>query len=281
MYLDSTYDTSLEVQQQYGSKSIDSFFHSICRGRSEDFRRSVMLSRIASSNKRSKPIVVLQTAENMPGRSRNNTRGIPTIDEEKPLADQVGGRNNRKKLPKRPVPNSRTSKPGAPSLSSARTRTGEPRPPRKVHWYHKVEKKRHHRLQDLSPDEKESVWYTENDTKIILAMAKVTVKMMMKGEHCDDVDYCSRGLEGKTPVGSKRRQKNKLRVRKALLEEQEIQREEGVNDPEYLAQVSIKYSADVVQQAHDTALEDERVIQEYLSIRDDDCLPIPPTRMKR
>lgn len=152
---------------------------------------------------------------------------------------------------------------------------------KRVHWNHKVEKKRHYRVQDLSPEEREAVWYTEGDTKIILAMAKVTVKMMMKGEPCDDIDYCSRGLEGKTPTGSKKRQKNKLRVRKSLLEEQEIQREEGVLDPDYLAQVSIKYSKDVVAEAHNVALRDERNIQEYLSFSDGDFSPMQPRRMKR
>mmetsp|Transcript_2883 Transcript_2883/g.4587 ORF Transcript_2883/g.4587 Transcript_2883/m.4587 type:complete len:227 (+) Transcript_2883:1-681(+) len=152
-----------------------------------------------------------------------------------------------------------------------------------VRWNHRVEKKRHHRLQDLSDEEKEAVWYTENDTKIILAMAKVTVKMMMKGEPCDDVDYCSRGLEGKTPAGSKQRQKNKLRVRKALLEEQEIQREEGVHDDEYLAQVSMKHSKDVCIQARNAAIQDEEAIREYLSsvLTHRDCSPIQPRRGKR
>jgi hypothetical protein len=73
---------------------------------------------------------------------------------------------------------------------------GKPKSSKRVHWNHKVEKKRHYRTQDLRPEEREAIWYTEADTKIILAMAKVTVKMMMKGEVCDDVDYCSRGLEG-------------------------------------------------------------------------------------
>lgn len=152
---------------------------------------------------------------------------------------------------------------------------------RRVHWNQKVEKKRHYRVQDLSADERDAVWYTEADTKIILAMAKVTVKMMMKGEPCDDIDYCSRGLEGKTPTGSKKRQKNKLRVRKALLEEQDIQREEGVLDPDYLAQVSIKYSREVVAEAHNVALRDEQIIQEYLSLSHGDCSPMQPRRMKR
>lgn len=166
-------------------------------------------------------------------------------------------------------------------VSSVGGQAATPKTQRRVHWNHKVEKKRHFRVQDLSNDEKEAVWYTEGDTKIILAMAKVTVKMMMKGEPCDDIDYCSRGLEGKTPAGSKNRQKNKLRVRKALLEEQEIQREEGVLDPEYLAQVSIKYSKDVIAEAHMVALNDERSIQEYLSLTHGDCSPMQPRRMKR
>jgi len=249
-----------------------------------------MLSRM-TSNRRPEPVAVVEAEKTsgMPARNRAS-RSIATIDEEKPLADQAG-RDNRKRASRKSTSNnggrkaksalaSGSASPSSSSLQSP-SRPQEGRAAKKVHWYHKVEKKRHHRLQDLRPEEKEAVWYTENDTKIILAMAKVTVKMMMKGEPCDDVDYCSRGLEGKTPVGSKRRQKNKLRVRKALLEEQEIQREEGVFDPEYLSQVSIKYSADVVKEAHNTALKDERHIQDYLSIQDEDSLPIPPTRIRR
>jgi hypothetical protein len=167
---------------------------------------------------------------------------------------------------------------GSPTDSAKKLEKGENK---SVHWNRKVEKKRHHRCQDLSDDELECYWYTESDTKIILAIAKVTVKMMMKGEFCDDIDYCSRGLEGKTPVGSKKRQKNKLRVRKALLEEQEIQREEGVFDPEYLAQVCLKYSRETNITAHSQGLRDEREIQEYLLVSDGDCSPIQPRRKIR
>ncbi|KAG7347775.1 hypothetical protein IV203_016480 [Nitzschia inconspicua] len=153
-----------------------------------------------------------------------------------------------------------------------------------IHWNHRVEKKRHHRLQDLTKEEKEAVWYTESDSRIILAMAKVTVKMMMRGEKCDDVDYCSRGLEGKTPIGSKERQKNKLKVRKALLEEQQLQRDEGIHDPEQLAQVSMKHSKHVCAQARNAALRDEEAIREYLEsgvVSRRDCSPVQPRRVKR
>jgi hypothetical protein len=182
------------------------------------------------------------------------------------------------------------------SLGGSKSLSGDCRPNKKpeqrrsqsegrktIHWNQRVEKKRHHRLQDLTNEEKQDVWYTEDDTKFILAMAKVTVKMMMKGEPCDDVDYCSRGLEGKTPTGSKQRQKNKLKVRRALLEEQQLQRNEGINDPEYLAQVSMRHSKDICIEARNAALRDEDDTREYMSsgIACRDRSPVPPRRAKR
>jgi hypothetical protein len=208
----------------------------------------------------------------MPVRSRSERPTmVATIDEESPLEDLCG--NPKGALKKAESFNDGVKKP-------ALTTSAKPKNTKRLHWNHKVEKKRHHRLCDLTQDEKECVWYTESDTKIILAMAKVTVKMMMKGEPCDDIDYCSRGLEGKTPTGSKRRQKNKLRVRKSLLEEQTIQREEGVYDPEYLSQISIKYSAAVIEEAFQSGLRDERVVHENLNITGD-YSPILPRRIKR
>jgi len=149
---------------------------------------------------------------------------------------------------------------------------------RNVHWYHKVQKKRHIRIQDMDEEERISVWYTEADSKLILAMAKVTVKMIMKDEPCDDVDYCSRGLEGKTPAGSKRRQKNKMKVRRAVLEEQDIQRDEGVINPDFLGEVSRMCSKDVTLQAHERGLADEDAVREYLHDVSFDASPIQPRR---
>ncbi|CAJ1965943.1 unnamed protein product [Cylindrotheca closterium] len=147
-----------------------------------------------------------------------------------------------------------------------------------VHWYHKVQKKRHIRIQDMEQEERNSTWYTEADSKLILAMAKVTVKMIMKDEPCDDVDYCSRGLEGKTPAGSKRRQKNKMKVRRAVLEEQDIQRDEGVINMDFLGEVSRMCSKDVGQQAHERGLADEDAVREYLHDVSFDASPIQPRR---
>jgi len=181
----------------------------------------------------------------------------------------------RSKSPKRDTDSSTTTTTGTiESPTPMNEKKGK-----RVHWHNKVEKKRHPRIQDLSKAERESIWYTESDTKIILAMAKVTVKMMMRGEPCDDIDYCSRGLEGKTPEGSKRRQRNKLRVRQALLEEQEIQREEGENDADYLGYLSVTLSTDVSAQAHNTALQDERDAQEIYYVPGDGILDVSPPQL--
>jgi hypothetical protein len=90
---------------------------------------------------------------------------------------------------------------------------------------------------------------------------------------------------GKTPAGSKQRQKNKLMVRKAVLEEQEVQREEGVVDGDYLGDVSRTYSKEVCEEAHEVGLADEYNIQDYLeSVTQEnfvDFLPMQPRRMAR
>jgi hypothetical protein len=148
------------------------------------------------------------------------------------------------------------------SNNNNRRKQGEQR---EIHWNPKVEKKRHIMLRDMTDEERDSVWYGGNDTKIILGMAKVTVRMMMKGEVCDDIDYCSRGLEGKTVIGSKKRSKNKSVVRRAVLTEQEIQRMDGVIDPEQLAKSSYKYTKAVNDTARDYAIQNEQDIIGYLN----------------
>lgn len=149
--------------------------------------------------------------------------------------------------------------------NSVRKRSSrESKSERRVRWHPKTHKRLHLHHKDMLPTERESVWYNKNDDRVILAMAKVTVKMIMKGEPFDDVDYCSRGLEGKTLIESKKRAKNKRRVLAAVLMEQELQRLEGVKNPQQLAKASFKHTQDIMKRALDKAIEDEQVIQEYL-----------------
>jgi hypothetical protein len=173
--------------------------------------------------------------------------------------NRSGTNHERKKKTTRTTTNNNTTE---NSNNNNRRKQGEQR---EIHWNPKVEKKRHIMLRDMTDEERDSVWYGGNDTKIILGMAKVTVRMMMKGEVCDDIDYCSRGLEGKTVIGSKKRSKNKSVVRRAVLTEQEIQRMDGVIDPEQLAKSSYKYTKAVNDTARDYAIQNEQDIIGYLN----------------
>lgn len=133
-----------------------------------------------------------------------------------------------------------------------------------VHWNPKVTKKRHIQIADIKEKEKENVWYTKEETKIILAMAKATVKMMMSGQLLDNIDYCSRGLEGKTLIGAKKRGKYKQAVRSSVMKEQEMQRMSGINRPEDLAKVSLGCTETPIAKARNRAAKDEQEAREYL-----------------
>lgn len=55
----------------------------------------------------------------------------------------------------------------------------------------------------------------------------------MQSLPCDHSEF--RGLEHKTPNGAHHRNNNRARARQAVLEEQRVQWEKGIKDPEYIA----------------------------------------------
>ena len=69
-----------------------------------------------------------------------------------------------------------------------------------------------------------------------------------------------------------------MKVRKAVLEEQEIQIDEGVINSDLLGEISRMCSKEIVKQAHQRGLQDERTIREYLNDADLDILPSLPRR---
>ena len=106
--------------------------------------------------------------------------------------------------------------------------------------------------------------------KIIKNMAKTTIFMMMAGERIDEdnPDFCSRGLEFRTKAGTKKRNLNKLRARSAVLNEQDLQREEGFHDPQFIAMASMDESFDCREEARKRADEDARCIRSYVEDAD-------------
>jgi len=136
----------------------------------------------------------------------------------------------------------------------------------KIRWsgHVRVQEVRH--LNNISEHEKEAVWMSAIDYKMIRSMAKSTVIMIMSGEHIgdDDPDYCTRGLECRTRAGSKVRNINKMRNRSAVLNEQDLQLEEGFYDPQLIAMASMDESFDCKEEGEKRAERDTICIRSYI-----------------
>jgi len=137
---------------------------------------------------------------------------------------------------------------------------------RKIRWsgHVRVQEVRH--LSNISEYEKEAVWMSAIDYKMIKSMAKSTVFMIMSGEHIgdDDPDFCIRGLECRTRAGSKLRNANKMRNRSAVLNEQDLQLEEGFYDPQFIAMASMDESFDCKEEGKKRAEHDTVCIRSYI-----------------
>ena len=89
-----------------------------------------------------------------------------------------------------------------------------------------------------SDAEIQAYWFQNDEFRRIKKNVKFEAHLLEKDCLDDDSNmYCSRGLEPFTTAGTKRRTANMRRVLTLVLEEQELQREEGSNDPEYIAEI--------------------------------------------
>ena len=138
---------------------------------------------------------------------------------------------------------------------------------RKIRWSGQVRVQEIRHINNMPESEIDAVWMSPTEYKTIKSGAKTTVLMMMAGEkfHEDDPDYCSRGLEFRTRKGNKIRSANKLKARSAVLNEQELQQEEGFHDPEFIAMASLDVSFECREQARKRGEKDKLAIVEFLS----------------
>lgn len=138
---------------------------------------------------------------------------------------------------------------------------------RKIRWSKQVRVQEIRHINNMPESEIEAVWMSPIEYKTIKNGAKTTVLMMMAGEkfHEDDPDFCSRGLEFRTRKGNKIRAANKLKARSAVLNEQDLQRDEGFHDPEFIAMASLDVSHECREQAQKRGEKDARAIEEYVS----------------
>jgi hypothetical protein len=129
-----------------------------------------------------------------------------------------------------------------------------------------VENTTHHvlHINDYSPEEKYSSWYCKEDIKAIKDVTKEVVSKMVQDEIENDA-YCFRGLEARTIAGARRKRQNKIDARAAVFFEQEMQEEDGICDPEAIADVYYDYSEHCQVEAQMKGLRDKRAALEALT----------------
>ncbi len=142
----------------------------------------------------------------------------------------------------------------------------KPKSGRKITFASRVLHTEIRHIKDFSEEEIEAIWMAVPDYQMIKAIVKTTTMMMTKGEPIpeDDEDFCTRGLEFRTKAGCRIRSRNKLSARSAVLNEQDLQRDEGFSDPRYIAMACIDESRVCREAAQARAIYDERYVQGYL-----------------
>ncbi len=109
---------------------------------------------------------------------------------------------------------------------------------RSVSFDERVRAKKTTHIADFSEEEKKAYWYSEED--FLRMKQDVRFEVNLLENQClerDTASYCRRGLEYYTSLGSNRRSSNKRKSRNVVLEEQALQRNEGSNDLEYIAEI--------------------------------------------
>lgn len=122
---------------------------------------------------------------------------------------------------------------------------------------------------DLTDEERSRTWFSRKEFSEIKASYREILKRMSHREHIpDDSDQCStRGLEGRSRHGSKNRLSIIMSSILAVLNEQDIQRQQGRVDAETIAILYRHQSYHSLQAAVMMARRDEAAIAEYVGRR--------------
>lgn len=109
-----------------------------------------------------------------------------------------------------------------------------------VAFNEKVAAKKTIHINDYTDEEVHACWYTHQENEIIKSESLLESSALLESEAADDDDYgknCFRGLEHYIKPIAEQRLAHKDAALCAVLEEQELQREEGSFDPEYIAEI--------------------------------------------
>jgi hypothetical protein len=129
-------------------------------------------------------------------------------------------------------------------------------------------------VEDFSDREKAQTWHSKTDLKNIKRDNEVTIRRMIAGV-CFGNDYCPRGLEHRTSMGARVREKHRRDAVSAVLEYQSLLWEAGVesnNNDQNLARVYSHHTDHSARVAHLMAVIDEQ------NIKSDDTTKRPSTK---
>jgi len=161
-----------------------------------------------------------------------------------------------------PILNSPNNRIAASLVESCKGKVRGPR----VSFARSVMHKEVRHINDFTSEEVSKLWMTAPDYQVVRKIVKTTVLKMMRGQIIpeDDEQFCSRGLEYRTKAGSKARSQTKLHARMAVLNEQDIQRDEGFEDPSFIAMVCMEASKASRDAARARGAADELSVRDYL-----------------
>ncbi len=113
------------------------------------------------------------------------------------------------------------------------------KPSKSVSFNEVVKAKKTIHVANFSAAEVKSCWYTDEDFEMMKRAVRFEVNLLENDclEEKDNMRRSMRGLRMFTTAGGKFRRESKRRARNAVLKEQELQRKEGSNDPEYIAEI--------------------------------------------
>jgi hypothetical protein len=118
-------------------------------------------------------------------------------------------------------------------------------------------------LEDFTDEEFKASFYDITELESIKTELNLTAELVEVGDlHNDISEYCRRGTEYRTGQGARRRISNKHVGRDAVLDEQDVQWEDGVFDPDAIAGIYAAATWRCQIEVHRLALQDEKEAQE-------------------
>ena len=158
-------------------------------------------------------------------------------------------------------PSSRRIKNGDDSRASSK------QCPRRVTFAKTVMVKETLHVNNMSEKVRNQYWMTEDEQNAIKIHCRISVQKMTNNDpdiDNDNSEYCSRGLECRTREGVMERNKRKQAARRAVLLQVQLQLDEGIYDPQFIAAVSINKTKASAELAHRLALRDAEEAMTYL-----------------